>query len=50
MDQLPSRAAVVVVGGGIIGASVAFHLAEAGVSDVVLLSRSAGCARSSPTR
>jgi sarcosine oxidase subunit beta len=32
------RAEVVVIGGGVIGASIAFHLAEAGV-DVVLLER-----------
>jgi sarcosine oxidase subunit beta len=30
---------VVVVGGGVIGTSIAFHLAEAGVSDVVLIER-----------
>jgi sarcosine oxidase, subunit beta len=34
---LPERAEVVVVGGGVVGVSAAFHLAEAGVSDVVLL-------------
>lgn len=34
--RLPTRAEVVVVGGGALGASVAFHLAEAGV-DVLLL-------------
>jgi sarcosine oxidase, subunit beta len=39
MDSLPQRAEVVVVGGGIVGASVAFHLAAAGVPDVVLLER-----------
>lgn len=39
MDSLPTRAEVVVIGGGIVGASVGFHLAEAGV-DVVLLERS----------
>jgi sarcosine oxidase subunit beta len=39
MDSLPARAEVVVVGGGIVGASIAFHLAEAGVEDVVLLER-----------
>jgi 4-methylaminobutanoate oxidase (formaldehyde-forming) len=36
---LPSRARVVVVGGGIIGTSVAYHLAHAGWNDVVLLER-----------
>ena len=36
---LPSRARVVVVGGGVIGASVAYHLAHAGWNDVVLLER-----------
>jgi sarcosine oxidase subunit beta len=37
--MIPSRAEVVVVGGGITGTSIAFHLAEAGV-DVCLLERS----------
>lgn len=36
---LPARASVVVVGGGVMGASIAFHLAEAGVPDVVLVER-----------
>jgi sarcosine oxidase, subunit beta len=35
--SLPDRAEVVIVGGGVMGASAAFHLAEAGVTDVVLL-------------
>ena len=35
------RASVVVIGGGAIGTSVAFHLAEAGVEDVVLVERGA---------
>jgi sarcosine oxidase subunit beta len=35
---LPDSASVVIVGGGVIGTSAAFHLAEAGV-DVVLLER-----------
>src|SRR5260370_12045225 len=36
---LPTRARVVVIGGGIIGTSVAYHLAHLGVRDVVLLER-----------
>ena len=36
---LPSRARVVIVGGGIIGCSVAYHLAHMGWKDVVLLER-----------
>lgn len=35
--DLPDAADVVVVGGGVMGTSIAFHLAEAGVRDVVLL-------------
>src|SRR5215207_7656749 len=31
------HASVVIVGGGVIGASIAFHLAEAGVKDVLLV-------------
>ena len=34
---LPERARVVVVGGGVIGTSVAYHLTKLGVTDVVLL-------------
>lgn len=34
---LPERASVIVIGGGVIGVSTAFHLAEAGVQDVLLL-------------
>ena len=37
--DLPERASVVVIGGGVIGASVAFHLAESGVTDVVLVEK-----------
>jgi 4-methylaminobutanoate oxidase (formaldehyde-forming) len=37
--MLPSRARVVVVGGGVIGSSVAYHLAHMGWKDVVLLER-----------
>jgi len=38
-DQLPERARVVIVGGGVIGASIAYHLAKLGWRDVVLLER-----------
>jgi len=36
---LPERARVVVIGGGVIGCSVAYHLAHMGWKDVVLLER-----------
>jgi 4-methylaminobutanoate oxidase (formaldehyde-forming) len=36
---LPDRARVVIVGGGVVGCSVAYHLARRGWSDVVLLER-----------
>jgi sarcosine oxidase, subunit beta len=36
---LPATATVVIVGGGVIGTSCAFHLVEAGVDGVVLLER-----------
>lgn len=39
--SLPKHASVVVIGGGVIGASVAHHLAERGVRDVVVLDRAA---------
>ena len=38
LSALPAAASVVIVGGGVIGCSAAFHLAEAGI-DVVLLER-----------
>ena len=37
---LPSRASVVVIGGGVMGLSTAYHLAHAGVTDVVLVEKS----------
>jgi len=37
--QIPDRARVVVIGGGIIGCSVAYHLAHMGCTDVVVLER-----------
>jgi sarcosine oxidase, subunit beta len=39
--ELPSRAEVVIIGGGVMGVSIAFHLAEAGITDVLLLEASA---------
>jgi glycine cleavage system T protein len=38
-DRVPSHARVVVVGGGIAGCSVAYHLTKLGWTDVVLLER-----------
>ena len=38
-SEIPQRASAVVIGGGVIGASVAYHLAKLGWSDVVLLER-----------
>ena len=39
MSALPEHASAVVIGGGVSGASVAYHLAELGWGDVVLLER-----------
>jgi heterotetrameric sarcosine oxidase gamma subunit len=38
-SSLPARAQVVIVGGGVIGASVAYHLTKLGWRDVLLLER-----------
>jgi heterotetrameric sarcosine oxidase gamma subunit len=35
--ELPDRAQVVIIGGGVIGTSVAYHLTKLGLTDVVLL-------------
>src|SRR5690348_11247755 len=37
MDSVPNAARVVVVGGGIVGCSVAYHLTKLGCRDVVVL-------------
>ena len=39
MGHLPEQAKVVIIGGGVIGCSVAYHLAKIGWRDVVLLER-----------
>ena len=36
-DTLPDRAQVVIIGGGVVGASVAYHLVKLGWTDVVLV-------------
>jgi len=40
-SPLPSHASVVVIGGGIMGCSTLYHLAQMGVSDAILLERNA---------
>jgi sarcosine oxidase subunit beta len=49
-DTLPTDAQVVVIGGGIVGAAVAFHLARAGITDLVVVERDglAGAASGKP--
>ena len=37
--SLPSHAQVVIIGGGVIGCSTAYHLAKLGWKDVVILER-----------
>ncbi len=39
MKQIPTHTRVVIIGGGIIGTSVAYHLAHLGWKDIVLLER-----------
>lgn len=39
MDSLPSQARAVIIGGGIVGCSTAYHLGKLGWSDTVLLER-----------
>jgi sarcosine oxidase, subunit beta len=39
--MLPTTAEIVIIGGGVMGVSAAYHLARAGVRDVVLLERAA---------
>ncbi len=39
--DLPTQARAVVIGGGIVGCSVAYHLTKLGWTDVVVLERDA---------
>ena len=39
MSDLPSHARVVIIGGGVGGCSIAYHLTKMGWKDVVLLER-----------
>ncbi len=39
MNQLPKTASIVIIGGGVMGASAAYHLAARGVKDVLLLEK-----------
>ena len=39
MAALPGQCEVVIIGGGVIGCSVAYHLTKLGITDVVLLER-----------
>ena len=39
VSEPPLRAQVVIVGGGIIGSSIAYHLTKLGVTDVLVLER-----------
>jgi len=39
MPKLPEQSQVVIIGGGIVGASIAYHLGKLGVTDTLLLER-----------
>ena len=39
VSQLPSHASVIVIGGGVMGCSTLYHLAELGATDAILLER-----------
>lgn len=43
MSDLPRTAEVVVIGGGVVGCSIAYNLAKRGVKDVVLLEKGSLC-------
>ncbi len=39
MNLIPARSDVVIIGGGIVGCSIAYHLTKLGIRDVTLLER-----------
>jgi len=39
MARLPASTEVLIIGGGIVGCSIAYHLTKLGIKDVVLLER-----------
>ena len=39
MSTHPSHAEVIVIGGGVVGCSIAYHLTKLGITDVVLFER-----------
>jgi sarcosine dehydrogenase len=39
MSTLPTSAKIIIIGGGIVGTSVAYHLGKMGITDVILLER-----------
>jgi len=41
VDRLPDRARIVIVGGGVIGCSIAYHLTQLGIRDVLLIEKHA---------
>jgi len=38
-DKLPSSCFILIAGGGIIGQSIAYHLSEIGIKDIVLIEK-----------
>jgi sarcosine oxidase subunit beta len=49
-DKLPRSANIIIIGGGVMGASTAYHLAAAGARDVLLIERTAHLEDSATSR